>query len=149
MPHYFTNDYVKSNQKTVNVIVKDTKLSFIVDNGVFSKKGLDFGTRTLLENINLNEVKGDVLDFGCGYGPIGIYLKKITNANIDMIDINERALKLANKNATLNNVKVNIFKSNIYESINDICSNLTKQNQNFIKQRDMLLPRLMSGKLEV
>ena len=38
MPHYFTNDYVKSNQKTVNVIVKDTKLSFIVDNGVFSKK---------------------------------------------------------------------------------------------------------------
>ena len=118
MPHYFTNDYVKSNQKTVNVIVKDTKLSFIVDNGVFSKKGLDFGTRTLLENINLNEVKGDVLDFGCGYGPIGIYLKKITNANIDMIDINERALKLANKNATLNNVKVNIFKSNIYENIN-------------------------------
>lgn len=38
---------------------------------------------------------------------------------------------------------------NIFESINDICSNLTKQNQNFIKQRDMLLPRLMSGKLEV
>lgn len=118
MSHYFTNDYVKSEEKSINVIINDIKLKFIVDNGVFSKKGLDFGTRTLLENINLNEVKGDVLDFGCGYGPIGIYLKKITNANIDMIDINERALKLANKNATLNNVKVNIFKSNIYENIN-------------------------------
>ena len=97
MSHYFTNDYVKSEEKSINVIINDIKLKFIVDNGVFSKKGLDFGTRTLLENINLNEVKGDVLDFGCGYGPIGIYLKKITNANIDMIDINERALKLAKK----------------------------------------------------
>ena len=118
MSHYFTNDYVKSEEKSINVIINDIKLKFIVDNGVFSKKGLDFGTRTLLENINLNEVKGDVLDFGCGYGPIGIYLKKITNAKIDMIDINERALRLANKNATLNNVTVNIFKSTIYENIN-------------------------------
>ena len=117
MPHYFTNDYVKSNQKTVNVIVKDTKLKFIVDNGVFSKKGLDFGTRTLLESIELNKIKGDILDFGTGYGPIGIYLKKVTNANIDMIDINERALNLAKENAKLNKVNVNIFKSNIYENI--------------------------------
>lgn len=118
MSHYFTNDYVKSEEKNINVIVNNIKLKFIVDNGVFSKKGLDFGTRTLLENIDLNKIKGDILDFGSGYGPIGIYLKKVTNANVDMIDINERALKLVAKNAALNNVKVNIFKSNIYENIN-------------------------------
>ena len=118
MPHYFTNDYVKSEEKNINVIVNNIKLKFIVDNGVFSKKGLDFGTRTLLENIDLNKIKGDILDFGSGYGPIGIYLKKVTNANVDMIDINERALKLVAKNAALNNVKVNIFKSNIYENVN-------------------------------
>ena len=117
MPHYFTNDYVKSNKKEINVIVNDTNLHFIVDNGVFSKKGLDFGTRTLLENIDLTQIKGDILDFGCGYGPIGIYLKKQTNANIDMIDINERALALAKENAKLNDVKVHIFKSNIYDNI--------------------------------
>ena len=117
MSHYFTNDYVESNERTINVIIKDIKLKFKVDNGIFSKKGLDFGTRTLLENINLDLIKGDVLDFGCGYGPIGIYLKKIVNCNIDMIDINERALNLAKKNAELNDVKVNIFKSNIYENI--------------------------------
>ena len=117
MSHYFTNDYVKSNEHTINVIVKDTKLTFIVDNGIFSKKGLDFGTRTLLENIDLNEIKGNVLDFGCGYGPIGIYLKKMTSAQIDMLDINERALALAKKNAKLNNVNVNIFESNIYENV--------------------------------
>ena len=117
MSHYFTNDYVKSNEYIISVFVQDTKLKFIVDNGIFSKKGLDFGTRTLLENIDLNKIKGDVLDFGCGYGPIGIYLKIVTKANIDMIDINERALDLAKKNAKLNEVEVNVFKSNIYENV--------------------------------
>ena len=117
MSHYFTNDYVKSDERVIDVIIKDTKLKFIVDNGIFSKKGLDFGTRTLLENIDLNKIKGDVLDFGCGYGPIGIYLKKVANANVDMIDINERALNLASKNAKLNNVNINVFKSNIYENV--------------------------------
>lgn len=117
MSHYFTNDYVKSDERVIDVIIKDTKLKFIVDNGIFSKKGLDFGTRTLLENIDLNKIKGDVLDFGCGYGPIGIYLKKAANANVDMIDINERALNLASKNAKLNNVNISVFKSNIYENV--------------------------------
>ena len=117
MSHYFTNDYVKSDKRIINVIIKNIKLKFIVDNGIFSKKGLDFGTRTLLESINLDNIKGDVLDFGCGYGPIGIFLKKITDANIDMIDINKRALNLAIQNAKLNNVNVNIFESNIYENV--------------------------------
>ncbi len=118
MSHYFTNDYVKSHENIVNVIVNNVKLKFIVDNGVFSKKGLDFGTRTLLENIDLDKIAGDVLDFGCGYGPIGIYINKMTKANVDMIDINKRALNLAQKNAKLNNVIVNIFESDIYKSIN-------------------------------
>lgn len=119
MSHYFTNDNIKTNEKIVDVKIKDTSLKFIVDNGVFSKRGLDFGTRTLLENIN-SKIEGDVLDFGTGYGPIGIYLAKTTNAKIDMIDINKRALNLARKNADLNKADVNIFESDIY-------TNITKQ----------------------
>ena len=118
MSHYFTNDYIKSNRQKINVIIKNIKLTFITDNGIFSKKGLDYGTRTLLENIDIENIKGNVLDLGCGYGPIGIYLKKIKNLNIDMIDINKRALNLAKENAKINDVKVNIFESNIYENIN-------------------------------
>ena len=38
MSHYFTNDYVKSDERIIDVIVKDLKLKFYVDNGVFSKK---------------------------------------------------------------------------------------------------------------
>lgn len=116
MAHYFTNDEVQSNEKTLIFKIKDTELLMTVDNGVFSKKGLDFGTRTLLES--LEDVNGEVLDFGCGYGPIGIYLAKTKKANIDMIDINQRSLNLAKKNALQNKVKVNVFESNIYENIN-------------------------------
>jgi len=117
MEHYFTNSQLEHNRKEINVIFKETKFKFITDNGVFSKSGLDFGTRTLLENINLNELKGDILDFGCGYGPIGIIISKLTNLKVDMLDINERSLNLAKENSELNNVKTNVFRSDIYENV--------------------------------
>ena len=116
MSHYFTNDYVESKEVKTKCIIKNTELTLITDNGVFSKKGLDFGTRTLLETID--NISGQVLDFGCGYGPIGIYLKKTYDVEVDAVDINERALNLAKKNAELNNTKINIFESNIYENVN-------------------------------
>ena len=115
MSHYFTNDYVESKEVKTKCIIKNTELTFITDNGVFSKKGLDFGTRTLLETIE--DIKGQVLDFGCGYGPIGIYLKKTFDIEVDAVDINERAMNLAKKNAELNKVNINIFESNIYENV--------------------------------
>ena len=116
MSHYFTNDYVESKEVKTKCIIKNTELTLITDNGVFSKKGLDFGTRSLLETID--NIKGQVLDFGCGYGPIGIYLKKTYDVEVDAVDINERALNLAKKNAELNNTKINISESNIYENVN-------------------------------
>lgn len=117
MAHYFENDKnLKSEEKKIKVHIGNKELFFYTDNGVFSKKGLDFGTRTLLENLP-DDIDGDVLDLGCGYGPIGIYLKKTFSVNVDMIDINLRSLKLAKKNAELNNVNVNIFENNAYENI--------------------------------
>lgn len=118
MGHYFDekpNSISHKNLISVNIL--DTKLIFQTDNGVFSKRGLDFGTRSLLENIS--SLKGEVLDLGCGYGPIGIYLSKRFNVNVDMIDINERSVALAKENAILNKVNVNIF-------LNDGLENITK-----------------------
>ena len=117
MSHYFDYDTsLKHNVVSKDVLIKANKFSFLTDNGVFSKKGLDFGTRSLLENLP-DDIKGDALDFGCGYGPIGIYLKKTYDCNVDMIDVNDRSLELARKNAIENHVEVNIFKSDIYENV--------------------------------
>lgn len=117
MNHYFTNTNLPSNIKEHTVIIKEKTYKFLTDNGVFSKNGLDFGTRTLLETLDLENIKGEVLDFGCGYGPIGIYIKDNTNSNVDMIDVNKRSIHLAKENAKLNNVNVNIFESDIYSNV--------------------------------
>ena len=118
MSHYFTNDEIKSNEKIYVTKINDIELKFYTDNGVFSKNKLDFGTRTLLENLEIDRFRGKLLDFGCGIGPIGIYLSLKTKEKIDMIDINKRSISLAIKNSKLNNANTNIFESNIYEKIN-------------------------------
>ena len=119
MAHYFENDdKVKTNEMTHQVKIRNLDLSFITDHGVFSKKGLDFGTRTLLESSPIEQMNGSILDFGCGYGPIGIFLKKYNqNFLIHMIDINKRSLNLALKNAILNDVVVNIYESDMYQNV--------------------------------
>ena len=120
MTQYFENKPTsKSSPKETIATIQGKTIKLTTDNGVFSKKGLDFGTRTLLENLPLEKINGKVLDFGCGYGPIGIFIAKETNSQVDMIDINERSLKLAKKNAEQNKVKVNIFESNIYSNVKE------------------------------
>lgn len=120
MSHYFMNDSnLKSEEKEIKVKIKNKELKFITDNGVFSKKGLDFGTRTLLETIDIDSMKGKVLDFGCGYGPIGIYLALKKELEVHMIDINRRSLELARRNVFMNHVNVNIYESNIYSNVSD------------------------------
>ena len=63
MSHYFTNENLKSNIKKVLVKVSDKIFTFNTDNGVFSKKGMDFGTRTLIE-VLLKEKPNIVLVHG-------------------------------------------------------------------------------------
>ena len=121
MAHYFTNDDVKSNERKNEIIFKNKKYIMNTDNGVFSKRGLDFGTRTLLENVPFGELKGDILDFGCGYGPIGIIIKKIKDPDVTMVDINNSYTSILRKFAKKEYMKIssekidinNIFVNNI------------------------------------
>lgn len=117
MSQYFENDEtIKSNKKLIKTNIFDKTFSFYTDNGIFSKDAFDYGSKFLLES--LPKLKGKVLDLGCGYGPIGIILyKNDSSLDIDMIDVNERAILLAKENALINSAKVNIYESNIYEKI--------------------------------
>ena len=117
MAQYFDNVDLKSEIRKFNVKIFDYNISFYSDNGVFCKEHLDFGTRLLLENIPWDEVCGDILDVGCGYGPIGIIANKITGNNITMCDVNKRALHLAKMNVKENKVDATIIESNCYENI--------------------------------
>ena len=120
MNHYFdNNENLKSEEIKRKAIINGKEFEFLTDNGVFSKKGLDFGTRSLLESIDTTKINGKVLDFGCGYGPIGIYISRMTKAEVHMIDVNRRSLELARRNVNLNHVNVQIYESNIYENVNE------------------------------
>ncbi|CAK1246761.1 class I SAM-dependent methyltransferase [Fructobacillus tropaeoli] len=97
-------------------------LHFTTDAGVFSKRTVDFGTRTMLSVAAETDFPaGRVLDLGTGYGPVGIAIAKALNKNVDMVDVNQRALDLAQKNANKNGVgsQVKVFQSNIYEGVQD------------------------------
>lgn len=92
---------------------------FTTDNGVFSKKTVDFGSRVLLKNFSFDSLpNGPILDVGCGYGAIGLPIAKRTQRMVEMVDINQRALELAKKNALLNQIEnVAIHSSDLYENI--------------------------------
>ena len=119
MSHYFENDNnLESNIQDFKINFNDYLFTFSTDNGVFSKGKLDFGTNLLIQNVLKQNISGDVLDLGCGYGPIGIILKKFQDINVDMIDVNKRAIHLTKMNAKKNNVIVNAFLSDGFENIN-------------------------------
>ena len=119
MGQYFDNEKLPSKMVKTNAVILGRKFSFFTDNGVFSKDGLDFGSRLLLETIPLEEVGGKVLDMGCGYGVFGIALNKILNCSVDMVDVNLRALHLTEINAKENGCSnVRIFESYTYSNVN-------------------------------
>ena len=120
MAQYFDNVDLKSEIKKFEVRIFDLVLRFNSDNGVFCKEHLDYGTRLMLENIPWNEVSGDILDMGCGYGPIGIIANKMTGCNVTMCDVNKRAVHLAKMNLKENNVDATVLISNCYENIEGI-----------------------------
>lgn len=119
MGHYFINDSnLKSNIQEFEIKFFDNQFKFKTDNGVFSKGELDFGTSLLIETVLKEELKGIGLDLGCGYGPIGIILSKLKKVDMDMIDVNHRAIHLTKENIRLNKVNSNAFVSDGYLNVN-------------------------------
>ena len=121
MSQYFDNDKnIKSERKIIKFNFDNKVFSIYSDNGVFSKDRFDYGTRVLLNSVDIDKLFGNVLDLGCGLGVVGIILGTFNKGiNIDMVDINERAIDLAKNNLVLNNIKANVFVSDIYSNIDN------------------------------
>lgn len=120
---YFAQD--PSTEHDIHEIDFDLEhihLHLQTDAGVFSKNRVDFGSVVLMKQaLELAIIPGKILDLGTGYGPMGLMLaKKYPDRELDLVDVNERALDLARKNAEYNDViNVNIFASDIYEHVTE------------------------------
>lgn len=121
MSHYFTdNRQLAHNRKDFTFRFSCFRFEFTSDNGVFSKDGIDFGSKVFLDTLLKQNLGSKILDVGCGYGTLGIVLKKfLPESEVHMVDVNPRALELAGLNAHRNQCDVKIFESNCYENVND------------------------------
>ncbi|OCN03470.1 methyltransferase [Erysipelotrichaceae bacterium MTC7] len=121
MSHYYEdNKHTKSNRKEFSFRFWCFDSTFISDHGVFSKDGLDEGTKVLLSSIENEVFRDTVLDLGCGLGIVGILMKKrYPDTKITMVDVNDRALLLAKENAQKNQVDVETLKSDGFDSLHE------------------------------
>lgn len=103
--HYYTNHPTDaSDPRNLEAVVRGCTLRLTVDRGVFSQRGIDFGSRLLAESVVVRA--GDHLfDLGCGYGVVGIALACAEpGLRVVASDVNERAVSLARKNILANGV---------------------------------------------
>lgn len=101
MPQYFDDpSELASDPVTVSVTLADTAFEYVTDRGVFSHGHLDEGSALLLQDAPPPAGRGDLLDLGCGAGPIAITLaRRSPAATVWAVDVNPRAVALTRDNA--------------------------------------------------
>lgn len=116
--HYFNEKPLSpSNRKEISFRFFGAYYTFITDNDVFSKDQVDKGSEILVNQILKHDLKGRILDYGCGYGVIGILLKShFESCEIEGFDINQRAVMLANLNARKNDVDVPFYQASLIDT---------------------------------
>ncbi len=99
--HYFdASPAVASRPRLFHLHLGELSLELQGDRGVFGSRGIDLGTLVLLREAPPPPQRGDVLDLGCGYGPIAITLaRRAPEARVWAVDVNERAVELTKANA--------------------------------------------------
>lgn len=118
--YYSSNPTAEHDRKVWDATLRGQTFRFVSDAGVFAKGGVDFGSRTLIEAMEIPQ-DAQVLDVGCGYGPIGLAAAKLAGrGHVTMIDVNARAVDLARENAELNQVSnVTILESDLFAVLKD------------------------------
>ncbi|TBL69178.1 class I SAM-dependent methyltransferase [Paenibacillus thalictri] len=128
--HYYSQKpAAKHDLHTVEEVLRGNKLSFETDAGVFSKKGVDFGSRLLIDTMEIAR-NAAVLDVGCGYGPIGLSAALLAaGGSVTMVDINERAVELSRRNAARNRIaNVKIVQSDLLAEVKEMAFDVVLTN---------------------
>ncbi|WP_375387690.1 class I SAM-dependent methyltransferase [uncultured Amnibacterium sp.] len=106
--HYFSAQPAsEARKRTIRVVLQGETFALSTAEGVFSAEHLDTGTAVLLAAVPPPATEGDLLDLGCGWGPIAIAMaRRSPDASVWAVDVNERALTLAAANARIADVGV-------------------------------------------
>ena len=99
--HYFSaSPSSAENLRRISVTLAGRSVEVTTAGGVFSPDHIDTGTSVLLANTPAPPPGGNLLDLGCGWGPIALTLAlESPRATVWAVDVNERALDLVRRNA--------------------------------------------------
>mgnify|MGYP000999254766 FL=1 len=131
MEHYYTeHPQSEIREKRFTSEIKGRQLAFVSVSGVFAfGDKVDKASRLLIENFRPSGRSVFLLDMGCGFGPISLFIKsRYPHLQITAVDINERAVEYTKKNAEMNNLYIETIRSNLYDELegrifSDIVSN--------------------------
>jgi len=100
--HYFTaRPGSAQDLRPLSVRLAGTDLDLVTAGGVFSPDRVDLGTQVLMREVPDPPEQGDLLDLGCGWGPISLSLALLSPAaRVWGVDVNERSLDLLRRNAS-------------------------------------------------
>jgi 16S rRNA G1207 methylase RsmC len=154
--HYYSEKQTSILRITeIEIALKGNNLKFSTGSGVFSIGKIDRGTRLLIEKCII-EPDWEVLDLGCGYGPVGISIAKaFPSTSVLMTDINQRAIKLSRMNIKQNNIQnIKTKQSDLYNKITEkfdtiitnppqsagkqVCFEIIKQAKDHLKKGGLL-----------
>lgn len=99
--HYFSEQPSgEFKPKTIQTLIAGERVALFTAGGTFSPDHLDTGTAILLQHSDAAPATGNLLDLGCGWGPIALTLaKKFPGTKVWAVDVNERSLELTRMNA--------------------------------------------------
>ena len=99
--HYFSQAPASELQlRPLHVTLAGDEVTLTTANGVFSADRVDTGTGVLLSHTPPAPPGGNLLDIGCGWGPIALTMAlESPRATVWAIDVNDRALDLVRRNA--------------------------------------------------
>lgn len=99
--HYFSSTPASALQvRPIRVNLLGTTYELTTANGIFSPDRIDAGTQVLLANAPAPPPGGNLLDLGCGWGPISLSLALASpRSTVWAVDVNERALNLVRRNS--------------------------------------------------
>lgn len=120
MEHYYTeNPHSEVKEISFSYDIKGISLDFVSVSGVFAfGDRVDKASRLLIENYRPSGASNFVLDAGCGFGPISLFIKRrYPHLQVTGVDINERAVKYAKINAKKNNLDIEFIKSDLYDQL--------------------------------
>lgn len=118
MTHYYDREQNSPLiEERIIVRINGAEYDFITGSGTFSRKKLDNASELLIKTCEVNE-EDEVLDLGCGWGPIGILVKLFhKNISLTMVDNNIRSMMITKKNMLKHGIEAKTKVTNIFKNL--------------------------------